>query len=52
MARARFVLSTERVVPSVVARLLLTLGVSEDSVVVSDAVSATTAVTSLTLARA
>ena len=45
-------LSTERSESSVVARLLLTLGVSEDSAVASDVFSVATSVTSLTFARA
>ena len=49
IARARLVSSIERVVPSATARLLLTLGVAEDSVVAAGAVSAATSVTSLTL---
>ena len=52
MTRSSLVSSTERDVPSEVARLFLTLGVAEDSVVASDVVSAATSVTSLTLARA
>ena len=55
IARARLVSSIERVVPSATARLLLTLGVAEDSVVASDVVStvvSAASVTSFTLATA
>ena len=56
MTRSSLVSSTERDVPSEVARLFLTLGVSEDSAVASDAasvvVSTVASVTSLTLATA
>jgi len=48
IARARLVSSIERVVPSATARLLLTLGVAEDSVVASDVVSTVVSAASVT----